>query len=57
MPVTDTRNASLVKDRIYSDRGLARLAVADDELSLATPNRYHGITLGYGSPSPVLNSS
>jgi hypothetical protein len=33
----------LVDDRVDRDRGLAGLAVTDDELALATPDRGHGV--------------
>ena len=35
--------ALLVKNGINGERGLARLAVANDELTLATTNRNHGV--------------
>src|SRR5205814_9532267 len=35
--------ALLVDDRIQGDRGLARLAVADDELALAAADRHHRV--------------
>ena len=33
----------LVDDRVDRDRGLARLAVADDQLALSAPDRGHGV--------------
>src|SRR5581483_4633935 len=35
--------AALVDDRVDADRGLARAAVADDELALAAPDRDHRV--------------
>jgi len=34
---------ALVEDRVYGDGGLARLAVADDQLSLSATDRGHGV--------------
>src|SRR5574337_602523 len=35
--------ALLVDDRVDRDRGLAGLAVADDQLALAAPDRHHRV--------------
>src|SRR3989449_338632 len=35
--------ALLVDDRVHADRGLARAAVADDQLALAAPDRNHRV--------------
>jgi hypothetical protein len=41
----DTQNAGalLIDDRVDRHRGLAGLAVADDQFALTTTNRHHGI--------------
>ena len=39
----DSQLALLVDDRVDRDRGLAGLAVADDELALAAADRDHGV--------------
>jgi hypothetical protein len=39
----DDAGVFLVEDRVDRDGGLARLAVADDELALAAANRHHAV--------------
>src|SRR6185436_9526963 len=40
---TDDAGALLVDDRVHRDRGLAGLAIADDQLALAAPDGDHGV--------------
>ena len=39
----DDAEALLIDDRVHRDGGLARLAVADDELALAAADRHHAV--------------